>query len=52
MFSLLPLSVEQMAKLRDKYAIYGTENGRINVAGIQTTKIKTVAQALAAILTP
>ena len=46
MFSLLPLSAEQMLILRDKFAIYGTSNGRINIAGLQKAQIKTLAEAL------
>jgi aspartate aminotransferase len=49
MFSLLPMSAESMARLRDEFAIYGTEGGRINIAGIQTSQIDGLARALAAV---
>lgn len=46
MFSMLPLSKEQMSLLREKYAIYGVPNGRINIAGLKQSQIKTLAEAL------
>lgn len=46
MFSLLPFSAEQMQLLREKHAIYGTSNGRINIAGLQTNQVQTLAHAL------
>lgn len=46
MFSLLPLNRKQMCFLRDEFAIYGTDNGRINIAGLQKSQIKEVAVAL------
>ncbi|MFT6927286.1 MAG: aspartate aminotransferase [Psychromonas sp.] len=50
MFSLLPLTAEQMVILREEFAIYGTANGRINVAGLQTSQIRTLAEALISII--
>ncbi|MFI8619560.1 aromatic amino acid transaminase [Marinomonas sp. NPDC078689] len=46
MFSLLPFSAAQMQQLQEKHAIYGTSNGRINIAGLQTHQIRTLANAL------
>ncbi|MGX9416180.1 amino acid aminotransferase [Vibrio sp. WJH972] len=46
MFSMLPLSTAQMALLRDKYAIYGIPNGRINIAGLRQSQIRILAEAL------
>ncbi|WP_022951777.1 aromatic amino acid transaminase [Leucothrix mucor] len=46
MFSLLPLSAEQMLVLRDEFAIYGLPNGRINIAGLRQSQIRTLAEAL------
>jgi aromatic-amino-acid transaminase len=34
MFSMLPLSKEQVLKLRGDYAIYMAESGRFNVVGM------------------
>ncbi len=34
LFSLLPIEKEAVMKLRDSYAIYLTERGRINIAGL------------------
>jgi len=34
MFSMLPLSVEQVVKLRDDHAIYMADSGRFNVVGM------------------
>jgi aspartate/tyrosine/aromatic aminotransferase len=34
MFSMLPLSVEQVVGLRGKHAIYMADSGRFNVPGI------------------
>lgn len=50
MFSLLPLSVEQMDRLRNEFGIYGIPNGRINIAGLKQSQIKTLAQALISVV--
>lgn len=50
MFSLLPLTPEQMTILREKYAIYGVPNGRINVAGLKQSQIRPLAEALVEIM--
>ena len=47
MFSLLPLEADRMRRLRDDFAIYGTENGRINIAGLRDGQIVPLARALA-----
>jgi aspartate aminotransferase len=46
MFSLLPLSADQMRILREEFAIYGLTNGRINIAGLKQSQIKILAHAL------
>jgi aspartate aminotransferase len=46
MFSLLPLTAEQMVMLREKHAIYGMLNGRINVAGLKQSQVDYLANAL------
>lgn len=50
MFSLLPLTAKQMVMLREKYAIYGLPNGRINIAGLKQTQITILAHALLDVL--
>ena len=46
MFSLLPLTAEQMIALREKHAIYGMLNGRINIAGLKQAQVGYLAEAL------
>ncbi|MGR4880944.1 aromatic amino acid transaminase [Streptomyces sp. LARHCF249] len=50
MFSMLPLTAEQMLELRHGHAVYGTTSGRINIAGIAGHRIPRLAQAVAAVL--
>lgn len=52
MFSMLPLTAEQVLDLRLRYAVYGTTSGRINIAGIPGHRIPRLAQAVAAVLGP
>ena len=47
MFSLLPLTNVQIDRLREMHAIYLVQGGRINVAGLQTSQIDRVAEAIA-----
>jgi aspartate/tyrosine/aromatic aminotransferase len=49
MFSLLPLGVERVARLRDEYAIYVVGTGRVNVAGLTAANIGPVCEALATV---
>jgi len=46
MFSMLPLTAEQMTALREKHAIYGMLNGRINIAGLKQEQVSYLANAL------
>ncbi|MGJ8580863.1 MAG: aromatic amino acid transaminase [Psychromonas sp.] len=46
MFSMLPLTAEQMIALREKHAIYGMLNGRINIAGLKQEQVSYLANAL------
>lgn len=46
MFSVLGLSVEQVAKLRDEFGIYAVGDSRINIAGLTEAKIDYLADAL------
>jgi len=50
MFSLLPLSTQQMDLLREKHAVYGMQNGRINIAGLQQSEVAYLADALVDVL--
>lgn len=49
-FSLLPLSRHQMRELRDRFAIHGLENGRVNITGMNARQIEAVAEAVASVL--
>ncbi len=49
MFSLLPLTPEQMGRLQSEFGIYGLPNGRVNLAGLKPTDIATLAQAMVAV---
>ncbi|MFG2876516.1 aromatic amino acid transaminase [Streptomyces sp. NPDC048337] len=50
MFSMLPLSPEQMLRLRRQFAIYGTTSGRINIAGIPAHRIPFLARGIAGVI--
>ncbi|MFH7596141.1 aromatic amino acid transaminase [Streptomyces racemochromogenes] len=50
MFSMLPLTPEEMLRLRRQYAIYGTTAGRINIAGIGAERIPCLARGVAGVL--
>ena len=50
MFALLGLASEQVARLRDEFAIYAVGRGRINVAGLTDTSLPVVVSALRSVL--
>ncbi|MGH1560045.1 aromatic amino acid transaminase [Caulobacter segnis] len=50
LFALLPLSPEQVARLREDHAIYMAGSGRINLAGLTVSNLDTFARALNACL--
>lgn len=50
MFSLLPLSAAQMVSLRTDHAVYGTNGGRINVAGLSIDDVPYLADSVIAVL--
>ena len=50
MFSLLPLTENQMRILQDEFAIYGMPNGRINIAGLKMTEIPQLTDAIMSII--
>ncbi|WOE75400.1 amino acid aminotransferase [Alterisphingorhabdus coralli] len=49
MFSMLPLSPEQIQALRDDHAIYMAGSGRINIAGLTEGNIGKFIEAVAAV---
>jgi len=50
MFSMLPLTAQQILTLREDHAVYMADNGRINVAGLKSTDIPVLAKALAKVV--
>ena len=50
MFSLMGLNLEQVAELKQKYAIYMPSNGRISIPGLNSSNIDYVADSIAAVL--
>ena len=49
LFAMLPLSGEQVDRLRDEYAIYMARSGRINVAGLHDGNIDAFLEAVQAV---
>jgi len=49
LFSMLPLSAEQILALREHYGIYMAGSGRMNIAGLTSTNIETFIAALHAV---
>lgn len=50
MFSFTGLNEQQVAKLREKYHIYMTKNGRISMAGLNTNNVEYFAKSLDAVV--
>ncbi|SJN17297.1 amino acid aminotransferase [Luteococcus japonicus] len=50
MFSYSGLSAEQMQRLRTEHAVYGTDEGRICVAGLNEGNVGHVVKAIAAVV--
>jgi aromatic-amino-acid transaminase len=50
MFSCLPLSPEEMDRLRTDHAVYATREGRINIAGLTEATLPDLADRIAAVL--
>ncbi|THK37348.1 aspartate/tyrosine/aromatic aminotransferase [Ensifer sp. MPMI2T] len=44
MFSMLPLSEEEVLRLRSEHGIYMPTSGRINIAGLKTTEVAAVVR--------
>jgi aspartate/tyrosine/aromatic aminotransferase len=51
MFSMLPLTAAQMLALRTNHSVYGTNDGRINLAGLPVGRIDDLATAVVAVST-
>ncbi|MGC4190707.1 MAG: amino acid aminotransferase [Thermomicrobiales bacterium] len=50
MFSVLPLSAAQMTRLRDEFGIYGTNAGRVNIAGVSINDVPYLAESVLAVM--
>jgi len=50
MFSMLPLSVEQIEKLRADHSVYMMNSGRLNIAGANSQNIPLLANAILDVL--
>jgi aspartate/tyrosine/aromatic aminotransferase len=50
MFSLLGMTAEQVARLKEDHAVYVVGRGRVNVAGLTSTNIGPASAAIAAVL--
>lgn len=51
MFGLLPLTKEQVLRLRKEYSVYITDNARINFAGIKPKEVGYVVEAIKEVCT-
>jgi aspartate aminotransferase len=51
MFSLLPLSGEQIERLSSDFSVYLIPDGRINLAGLSEKSISYVAEAIRVVST-
>ena len=49
MFSFSGLSTEQMHRLRSDFGVYGTDDGRLCVAGLNDENVDVVAKAIAGV---
>ncbi len=50
MFSLLPVTPEQAATLRDQHSVYLLDSGRINIAGVRQQTVEPLAESILAVL--
>ncbi|MFJ9616192.1 aminotransferase class I/II-fold pyridoxal phosphate-dependent enzyme [Streptomyces noursei] len=50
MFSMLPLTPDQMRRVRGQFGTCGTTSGRINVAGVSAHRSPPVTEGIAAVL--
>jgi aspartate/tyrosine/aromatic aminotransferase len=49
MFSLIGATPEQVARLRDEFAIYIVGDSRLNIAGLREERMDEIAEAFAAV---
>ena len=49
MFSMLPLSADQIARAREEHAVYIAPGGRINICGLPQDRLDEFASAIAAV---
>ena len=50
MFSMLPLSPEQVLKLRNDHAIYMADSGRFNICGLSDEQVDRFANAVLGVI--
>ena len=50
MFSISGLDKEQVNELREKYAIYIVDSGRINIAGINSNNIDRLSESIVSVI--
>ncbi|MGB3328321.1 MAG: aminotransferase class I/II-fold pyridoxal phosphate-dependent enzyme, partial [Thermomicrobiales bacterium] len=50
MFSMLPLTAAQMTRLRDEFGVYGTNAGRVNIAGVSINDVPYLAESILAVM--
>jgi len=50
MFSYSGLTKEQMVRLREEFAVYGVENGRLCMAALNANNLPTVVKAMASVM--
>ena len=49
-FSMLPLGSRQMRELRERFAIHGLQNGRVNLTGVSETQLQAIGAAVRAVI--
>jgi len=49
-FAMLPLSSRQMCELRERFAIHGLQNGRVNLTGVSETQLQAIGAAVRAVI--
>jgi len=50
MFSMSGLNLEQVKELRENYAIYIVDSGRINIAGINSNNIDRLSESIVSVI--
>ena len=50
MFSTLPLSPDQVRRLREEFAVYMPNSGRINVAGLTRGNVEAFVRAVRSVM--